>query len=49
MQINEIAKELRPIGRVRAILKSPAREKELLITLLPVDRELLDIDNLNKL
>lgn len=42
--INKLALDLRPLGKVRAILKSPTREKELLITLMTTDKELLDLD-----
>lgn len=36
-EINKIAKDLRPMARVKAIIKSPNREKDHLVTLLPLD------------
>jgi hypothetical protein len=37
-RINDFAKDLRPLGKVKAILKSPNREKEILITLQPLEK-----------
>lgn len=40
--INEFATECRPLGRVKAILKSPNREKDHMVTLTIVDKDRLD-------
>jgi hypothetical protein len=40
--INEIAKDCRPLGMVKAILKSPNREREWMVTLTIQDKERLE-------
>ena len=44
MEINKIAKDCRPMGKVVAIIKSPNREKEHLVTLVPLEKNLLDLE-----
>jgi len=41
--VNQIAKDLRPLGRVKVIKKSPTIEKEHLVTLMPIEKDLLDL------
>ncbi len=41
-EINKIAKDLRPMGRVKAIIKSPNRDKEHLVTLMALEKNVLD-------
>lgn len=48
-EINLLAKELRPIGRVKAIMKSPNREKDHMITLTILDKERLDDETFLKM
>lgn len=42
LEINEIAKDCRPLGNVKAIMKSPNREKEHMVTLMIQDQERLE-------
>jgi len=44
-EINRIAKDLRPMGKVKAIVKSPNLEKEHLVTLTAVDNYVLEGKN----
>jgi hypothetical protein len=44
-----LSKECRPLGRVKAIFKSPNREKELMVTLIVQDKERLEDDTFIKL
>lgn len=45
-EINRISKEMRPLGIVKAIIRSPNREKEHLVTLMPLEKELLIEENM---
>jgi hypothetical protein len=47
--VNELAHECRPCGLVRAIIKSPNREREQMVTLIVQDKERLDDDSFLKL
>ena len=49
VQINKISVDLRPLGRVRAIIKSPIREKDFLVTLMPLEKELLKLEVAEKI
>lgn len=49
LRLNEILRECRPLGHVKAILKSPNREKELMVTLNVTDKERLDDDDFFKM
>jgi len=46
-EINKIAKDLRPMGKVKAIIKSPNMDKEHLVTLMPVDKGIIDDKNIH--
>jgi hypothetical protein len=39
--INKLAKEYRPLGKVITVLNSPAMQKELIATLVPIDKAVL--------
>ena len=47
--ICEYAKDSRPLGRVKAILKSPNREKDHMVTLIIQDKERLEDESFIKL
>lgn len=49
LEINEIAKDCRPLGNVKAIMKSPNREKEHMVTLVIQDKRRLEDDTFIKL
>lgn len=40
-EINSVGASIRPLARVRAIRASPNRDKELLVTLMPLEKDLL--------
>jgi hypothetical protein len=44
--INRIAKEFRPLGRVVHVVSSPNMQKELLATLISINKGKLDYDEL---
>jgi hypothetical protein len=46
--INKLAKEYRPLGKVVTVLNSPAMQKELIATLVPVDKTVLNYKGLQK-
>lgn len=48
-EINAISQDLRPIGIVKAILKSPNRDKEHMVTLTVLEKERLDDDSFLKM
>lgn len=48
-EINSVSADIRPLARVRAIRASPNRDKEHLITLMPLEKELLGIEAIEKL
>jgi len=48
-EVNEIAHDCRPLGRVKAIIKSPNREKELMVTLVVQDKERLEDETFLKM
>jgi hypothetical protein len=47
--ICELAKDSRPLGRVKAILKSPNREKDHMVTLIIQDKDRLEDESFIKL
>jgi hypothetical protein len=48
-RVNELARECRPLGHVKAIMKSPHREREIMVTLNVMDKERLDDENFLKM
>ena len=38
--INELCREFRPLGKVVVVDKSPNRERELMVTLMPTERDM---------
>jgi hypothetical protein len=50
-EINSVSDDIRPLARVRAIRASPNREKEHLVTLMPMEKDLHsleDVENYQK-